>query len=172
MLTYTTLKDNPRQFIAMTSLTRKEFETLLPAFATAYAATQSSTHTQNKQVRQRQVGGGRKANLRTIEDKLLFILVYQKTYVLQTFHGIQFGLSQAQANDWIHRLMPVLNIALQQLHYAPERNPVAFPQSGATSDRPPALLIDGTERRRQRPKNPEKQGENYSEKKKPIPIKT
>ena len=37
MLTYTTLKDNPRQFIAMTSLTRKEFETLLPAFATAYA---------------------------------------------------------------------------------------------------------------------------------------
>ena len=109
---------------------------------------------------------GRKANLRTIEDKLLFILVYQKTYVLQTFHGIQFGLSQAQANDWIHRLMPVLNIALQQLHYAPERNPVAFPQSGATSDRPPALLIDGTERRRQRPKNPEKQGENYSGKKK------
>lgn len=172
MLTYTTLKDNPRQFLAMTSLTVKEFEALLPVFAEAYAATQSREHTQSGKARQRQAGGGRKSELRTIEDKLLFILVYQKTYPLQTFQGLQFGLSQTQANVWIHRLLPILNQALDRLGYMPERDPAAFPQSGATADRPPALVIDGTERRRQRPKTPEKQRENYSGKKKPIPIKT
>jgi hypothetical protein len=31
-------------------------------------------------------------------DRLLFILVYQKTQALQTMHGLQFGLSQPQAN--------------------------------------------------------------------------
>lgn len=166
MLTYTTLKDNPRQFLAMTSLTVKEFEALLPAFAEAYVASQSSEHTQSGKVRQRQAGGGRTARLWTNEDKLLFILVYQKTYPLQTFQGIQFGLSQTQANVWIHRLLPILNQALDCLGYTPERDPAAFPQSGATANTPPALVIDGTERRRQRPKTPEKQRENYSGKKK------
>lgn len=168
MLTYTTLKDNPRQFLAMTSLTVKEFEALLPVFAEAYAATQSRAQTQSGKARQRQAGGGRKSELRTIEDKLLFILVYQKTYPLQTSQGLQFGLSQTQAHVWIHRLLPILAHALDRLGYQPERNPAAFPQSGATADIPPALVIDGTERRRQRPKPPEKQRENYSGKKSPY----
>ena len=172
MPTYPKLKENSRQFLAMTSLTLSEFEALLPIFAEEYTASRSTKHTQSGQVRQRQAGGGRKSNLRTIEDKLLFILVYQKTYPLQTAQGIQFGLGQAQANEWIHRLLPILDQALERLGYAPERDPAAFPQSGATPDIPPALLIDGTERRRQRPKNPEKQRENYSGKKKPIRIKT
>ena len=172
MLTYTTLKDNPRQFLAMTSLTLNEFEALLPVFAEAYATTHAGQYTHSGQVRQRQAGGGRQATLRTIEDKLLFILVYQKTYPLQTAQGLQFGLSQAQANEWIHRLLPILNQALARLGYAPERDPAAFRQSGATPGTPPALLLDGTERRRQRPKNPEKQRESYSGKKKSTPIKT
>ena len=168
MLTYPTLKDNPRQFLAMTSLTLNEFEALLPVFAEEYAASQSSTHTSSGQVRRRQAGGGRKARLLTNEDKLLFILVYQKTYPLQTFQGLQFGLSQAQTNEWIHRLLPLVKRALERLGYMPQDDPTAFPQSGATPGMPPALLIDGTERRRQRPKNPGKQRENYSGKKSPY----
>jgi hypothetical protein len=144
----------------------KEFETLLPVFAEAFAATQSSVYTQSGKVRQRQAGGGRTARLRTDADKLLFILVYQKTYPLQTSQGLQFEMSQAQTNEWIHRLLPVLKQALDRLGYKPEADPAAFRQSGATADAPPALVIDGTERRRQRPKTPEKQRENYSGKKK------
>lgn len=172
MLTYLELKKNPREFLAMTSLTLAEFEALLPIFAEEYAASCSSTHTHRGTVRQRQAGGGRESKLQTIEDKLLFILVYQKTYPLQTAHGIQFSLSQGQVNEWIQRLMPIVAQALNRLGYAPENDPVAFAASGATPDPRPALLMDGTERRRQRPKDPEKQRENYSGKKKPIRIKT
>jgi hypothetical protein len=43
---------------------------------------------------------------------MLFILVYQKTYPLQTMHGLHFGLSQPQAHYWIHHLLPVLQRAL------------------------------------------------------------
>jgi Helix-turn-helix of DDE superfamily endonuclease len=167
MLTYAKLKDNPRRFLAVTSVKLDELEHLLPIFAEAYAAKQSRTHTQAGSPRQRQVGGGRKARLASVEDKLLFILMYHKTYPLQTTHGLQFGLSQAQTNEWVHRLMPILNAALARLGYVPERDPAAFAHSGTPAERPLAMQLDGTERRRQRPKDPQKQREHYSGKKNP-----
>ena len=171
MLTFTTLKSSPRRFLSMTSVTIKEFLSLLPLFAEEYAATHSMTHTQTGQSRQRQVGGGNTPRLATIEDKLLFILVYQKTYPLQTAQGLQFGLGQPQAHEWIHRLMPILQKALTRAEQMPQRNPKAFKDnSGLLS--PPDFIIDGTERRRQRPKDPEKQRESYSGKKKRTRIKT
>jgi hypothetical protein len=172
MVTYAQLKADPRRFLAVTSLTQEEFEHLLPVFVEAYAATRSSTHTQAGQPRQRQVGGGRKAKLANMEDKLLFILMYHKTYPLQTLQGLEFGLSQAQTNEWIHRLMPILNTALTQSAYAPARDPKAFAQSEASGPAPLAVQIDGTERRRQRPQDPEKQREHYSGKKKPTRTRT
>ncbi len=57
-----------------------------------------------------------------MEDKLLFILVYEKTYPLQTMLGMQFGLSQGRANVWIHRLLPIVREALANLNLTPERN--------------------------------------------------
>ena len=56
--------------------------------------------------RQRRAGAGPKEKLRTDEDKLLFILIYQKTYPMQTMLGLQFEISQPQANYWIHLLLP------------------------------------------------------------------
>ena len=172
MITYALLKNNPRSFLSMTSLTLAEFSALVPVFAEEYEATQSLTHTQAGKPRHRQAGGGNKPRLATLEDKLLFILVYQKTYPLQTAHGLQFGLSQAQTNEWIYRLLPLLEQALTRLHQMPERDAQAFATSGVTPDAPTDLIIDGTERRRQRPKNPEKQGASYSGKKRRTPIKT
>jgi hypothetical protein len=40
--------------------------------------------------------------LEKIEQKLLFILVYQKSYPLQSILGELFGISQGRANEWIH----------------------------------------------------------------------
>ena len=55
--------------------------------------------------RQRQVGGGRKGVLQETEQKLLFILVHQKTYPLQTLLGEVFEFSQSRVNEWVHRLL-------------------------------------------------------------------
>ena len=99
-----------------------EFEQVLPAFQTAYQNKYPPDLTQAGKTRQRQIGGGATGALPHIEDKLFFILVYQKTNPLQTMHGLQCGLSQPQANDWIHRLLPVLPQALRDLGEAPERD--------------------------------------------------
>lgn len=111
MLTYITLQDRPREFLAATGLTHAEFVRLLPAFTAAYATLYPSTKTWQGQVRQRQVGGGANGVLPQMADKLFFILVYQKTNPLHTMHGLHCGLSQPQTNDWIHHLLPVLQRA-------------------------------------------------------------
>ncbi len=116
--------------------------------------------------RKRQGGGGRKGVLPEPEQKLLFILVQQKTYPQQTLLGAVFELSQPRVNEWVHRLLPVLKVALDELGVLPERDPQHFAHSEQQHGERPDLIIDGTERRRQRPKNPEKQAAHYSGKKK------
>jgi hypothetical protein len=166
MLTYDYLKDRPREFLAATGLTHEEFAQLLPAFSAAYAALYPSDKTRTGKPRQRRVGGGAKGVLPQMTDKLLFILVYQKTQALQTLHGLQFGLSQSQANYWIHRLLPVLQRALAVLGLTPEREASRVADSPLALEGAPELAIDGTERRRQRPQDPARQKAHYSGKKK------
>jgi hypothetical protein len=101
-----------------------------------------------------------------MEDKLLFLLVYQKTNPLQTIHGLHFGLSQPQTNYWIHRLLPVLRRALVALDMAPERDASRVATSPLMLEGAPAGALDGTERRRQRPTDAAKQTAHYSGKKK------
>lgn len=108
MLSYAHLRDHPRECLAATSLTLGEFLVLLPVFEWVYETLYPLHLTVEGQTRRRRAGGGVKGGLARGEDKLLFILVYQKTHPLQTLHGLQFGLSQGQANYWIHRLLPVL----------------------------------------------------------------
>src|SRR6266851_919744 len=116
MLTYTTLQDRPREFLAATGLTHDEFARLLPAFAAAYAVRYPSDKTWQGKVRQRQSGGGAKGVLPHMEDKLFFILVYQKTNPLQTMHGLQFELSKAASSPC---LRPGSTLALRGRGFNP-----------------------------------------------------
>src|SRR5207253_1953255 len=111
MLNYQKLKKNSVRFLAATSLTGEEFENLLPAFKAAYEKKYPHDQTLAGKPRQRSAGGGAKGVLDEVEARLLFILVYQKTYPIQQMPGLQFGMSQAQANYWIHHLLPVLQQA-------------------------------------------------------------
>jgi hypothetical protein len=166
MIEYTRLKQNRRKFLALTGLTVKEFEVLLPAFRRAYERQYPPNRTLARRPRKRRAGGGRKGSLESVEQKLLFVLVYQKTYPLQVLLGETFEMSQARANQWLHRLLPVLHQALEDLGVVPERNPRQFAAHERRRGEKLDLTIDGTERRRQRPKNPEKQALHYSGKKK------
>lgn len=166
MLTYAELKESPRKLISFTSLTPGEFELLLPAFERVYLRKYPASQTKAGNERKRKAGAGRKGSLANIEEKLLFALVYQKSYPLQSVMGELFGMGQSQANEWIHELLPILKQALDELGYAPERDPKKFKKK--EQDRKDAVdsIIDGTERRRQRPKKAEKQALHYSGKKK------
>jgi Helix-turn-helix of DDE superfamily endonuclease/DDE superfamily endonuclease len=162
MLTYTELRDDRRRLLALTGLTLPEFESLSVAFARSYERRYPADRTATGRPRQRRAGGGRTAVLHEPAQKLLFLLVYLKTYPLQVVMAELFGLSQPQVNHWLRRLLPVLRDALDDLGVLPERQGPAFAEARPS----PRLIIDGTERRRQRPKNPEKQAAHYSGRKK------
>ncbi len=166
MQSYEELKKNARKFVSLTSLTPEEFEYILPAFERAYQQVFPDNRTKTGQVRERKSGGGRKSTLASIEQKLLFALVYQKSYPVQSIMGELFGMGQSQANEWIHRLLPILKQALDDLGYEPERDPKKFKKNEQRQSDAAKAIIDGTERRRQRPKEAKKQILHYSGKKK------
>jgi hypothetical protein len=166
MLTYTDIQANRKKCLSLTGLTFSEFHRLLPAFARSYEAFYPEDRTAGGRARQRSAGGGRKATLRDPEQKLLFILVYLKTYPLQVIMAELFGLSVSAVNRWIHRLLPGLQAALAEVGALPERDPAHFAEHPTVAGEDSRRIIDGTDRRRQRPKSPEKQALHYTGKKK------
>jgi hypothetical protein len=166
MMTFTELRGDRRKFLALTGLTVTEFQQLLAVFDRRYERLYRPDRTLTGRPRQRFPGGGRRGALYEPEQKLLFLLVYLKAYPLQALLGELFGMSQPAVNHWIHRLLPILREALDELGALPERVPGRFARSQAAAGGETRLIIDGTERRRQRPKNPEKQAAHYSGKRK------
>lgn len=162
MMTYAGLRGDRRRFLALTGLTLREFDPLLAAFARSYERRHPADRTAAGRPRRRRAGGGRTGVLHGPEQKLLFLLVYLKTYPLQVVMAELFGLSQPQVNHWLGRLLPALRDALDDLGALPQRDARAVAGAGLG----PQLIIDGTERRRQRPKSPEKQVLHYSGRKK------
>jgi len=165
VLCYDDIKDNPTKLLALTSHHKAEIELeLLPKFEQVYHRQEVKRRVFNRK-RQRRIGAGRTAILTTSLDKLFFILVYLKTYPLQTVLAVQFGMSQSQANLWIQRLLPVLQETLAVNNYLPERDPQqveeAIKRAGETS-----VIIDGTERPCLRPTEYELQRLYYSGKSK------
>ncbi|MCY7374979.1 MAG: transposase family protein, partial [Pyrinomonadaceae bacterium] len=156
MLKYIELKEKPREFLSVTSLTDEEFQVLLPTFEKCYQLLLRPKPKPSKKHQQRAKGGGRKSKLVSISDKLLFILAYQKTSPLQTMHGLQFGLSQGRVNYWVHRLLPVLQMSLNELGMKPERNGEQVADLMEASEGGADLSLDASERLLQRPVNKEK----------------
>ena len=166
MIEYSKLKEKPREFLAVTSITDEEFQALLPTFEKCYELLLPPKPKAIKKKKQRARGGGRSAKLSSLSAKLLFILVYQKTAPLQTLHGLQFGMSQGQVNYWVHRLLPVLQMSLDQMGMKPLRNGAEVRASIEANEGGANLSLDAAERLLQRPVNEEKQREKYSGKRK------
>ncbi len=153
---------------SLTGLKPDEFETLLESFAKAWETFVSETF--QREGRKRAYGAGRKPQLKQLEDKLLFILVYFRLYPTQAVQGFLFGMGQAQANEWVHRLTGVLNQALGYEQQLPEREPANLE---AVLSRCPSLafMVDGTERPINRPQDKTDPKRYYSGKKKSHTVK-
>lgn len=152
---------NDRLMRALTGFNRDSFEALLPQFAAVY----HQIHLQTTAPRQRAIGGGRKANLRTMEEKLLFILFYFKCYPTFDLASILFDLDRGQANRWMHRLQAVLEATLEKEMVLPERKLNSLEAFIERFPEVKKVMIDGTERPIQRPKDPQQQKATYSGKK-------
>ena len=162
MLEYQRLKTDRRQVLALTGLTHKEFVARHEAFCVASATVYPGDQTAAGRTRKRRSGGGRKGQVGTTEQQLVFSLVYLKTYPRQALVGELFGLSQSCANRGWQRLRPMVKQALDDLGVLPSREPEQFAEQERDHQEAAALSIDGTDRRRQRPKNHAKQALHYS----------
>lgn len=162
MLNIDRVLENDRLLRSVTGLNRKAFEQLCAAFETAY---QEAVERETK-VRKRARGGGRKARLWSIEAKVLFILFYFKCYPTFDVLGVLFDLERGRSNRWVHRLQAILETVLGQKMVLPERKIESIEQFLERFPDVKEVIIDGTERRVQRPKDADKQKDCYSGKKK------
>lgn len=152
--------NDERLLRALSGMNRPAFEQLLIAFDSTYQEIQLN------QPRIRAIGGGRKAQLKTAQDKLFFILFYFKCYPTFDVAGLLFDIDRSQAHYWVHKLQPVLERTLGQKMVLPARKIHSIEQFVEQFPTVKRVMIDGTERPIQRPKDPEQQKLNYSGKKK------
>jgi len=152
---------NDRLMRAMTGLNLTAFDALLPSFSSAYRA----AHPVSKK-RKRAPGGGRKANLLQMSDKLFFALFYFKCYPTFDLAGILFDFDRAQAHRWLHRLQPILETALGKEMVLPERQITSMAEFIKRFPEVERVVIDGVERPVQRPQDKARQRRTYSGKKK------
>jgi hypothetical protein len=121
-LRFSAVQARPTEVLDLTSLTLDEFEQLLPSFEAAFQAHMALWRLDGKPRTSRCYTTYSNCPLPTPEDRLLFILVYLKTYSLQVVQGRLFGMGQSKANHWIHTLLPVLLAAVRSLGDAPTRS--------------------------------------------------
>jgi hypothetical protein len=140
-LRFTDVESRPLEFLDFTSLTLDEFQQLVPPFETAFHARMVAWRMDGKPRTARRFTVYKNCPLPTPEDRLLFILVYLKTYALQVVHGRLFGMVQGKANQWIHVLLPALLAALRTLGDAPARSLSALAQRLGVSEAAAATVL-------------------------------
>lgn len=168
MISYSVLSKRPKHFTRLTGITPGEFEVILDKFKSAWEQYLRSERSKRNDW-ERKAGGGNTPRLKFLEDKLLFILVYVRMYPLWFIQGMLFGIAESNSCIWGHRLLPILDEALDSSHVKPKRTRGRgldelirdFPELKELG-----FLTDGVERPRRRPKNKDKQTSTYSGKKK------
>jgi len=135
------LQSRPMEFLDCTSVTLDEFQQLVPPFEAAFHARMAAWRMDGKPRTARRFTVYKNCPLPTPEDRLLFILVYLKTYALQVVQGRLFSMVQGKANQWIHVLLPVLLAALRALGDAPTRSLTALAQRLGVSETDAATMV-------------------------------
>jgi hypothetical protein len=121
-LRFTDIQSRPTEVLDLTSLTVDEFQRLVLPFEAAFQTHMAQWRLDGRPRTARRYTTYQNCPLPTPEDRLLFILVYLKTYPLQVVQGRLFGMGQSKAHQWIHVLLMVLQATLHTLGDAPTRS--------------------------------------------------
>jgi hypothetical protein len=144
-LRFTEIQTRPTEVLDLTSLTVDEFQRLVPPFEAAFEAHMAAWRLDGRPRTARRYTTYQNCPLPTPEDRLLFILVYLKTYPLQVVQGRLFGMGQSKAHQWIHVLLVVLQATLRTLGDAPTRSVQALATRLGVAEADVAALVVPTE---------------------------
>jgi hypothetical protein len=161
MLTFLSVKSNRKQLESLVGMKGELFE-LLHNYYEVHWNNYINHYTVSGQIRTRPHRERKDGVLESSFDQLLFILHYLKGNTLQEHHAASYGMSQPQANVWIHLLLRLLRDTLKELKQLPGRKASKLKELLASTSE---IWIDGTERDIQRPMDNEVQREHYSGKK-------
>lgn len=146
-LSYKSIIQRPRCFKNLTGLSVEEFGVMRDKVKPLY-----------KQWESKKKRHGRSSGFESLEDKLLCLLMYYRTYITHTFLGYLFGVH----NSNVCRMLKVLEpMVAKKIHIKKDRT--------LTQEQISAILIDATEISTQRPNK--KQKNKYSGKKKRHTLK-
>lgn len=115
MTSYNELSQNRSRFLSMTGYTVEAFQALLPHVQAEFEKYVEEFRLDGKPRTRRKYSDYRNSPLPTIEDKLLFILIYLKQGTIQQSHATLFGMYQPDVNKWVQLLEPLLRQALAAL---------------------------------------------------------
>jgi hypothetical protein len=159
---------SPRICQAVFGVSKEKIEAILPKFNQCLIAYRY----QLKPKRKRKVGGGRKGDLPTDLDKLLYILMFLKIYPTYDVLSIIANHQRSKCGDSVNFLLPVLEMTLDRELVLPKRKARSLEEVFERCPELKDVFIDGTERRTQRPRNLKKRKKLYSGKKKSTTRKT
>jgi hypothetical protein len=127
-LRFADIQTRATEVLDLTSLTVEEFRELVLPFEASFQVHMADWRLDGRPRTARRYTTYTNCPLPTPEDRLLFILVYLKTYPLQVVQGRLFGMGQSKAHQWIHVLLVVLRATLRTLGDAPTRSVQALAQ--------------------------------------------
>src|ERR687888_1538805 len=143
-LQFADIQPRPTEVLDLTSLTLDEFQRLVPPFEAAFEAHMADWRLDGRPRTARRYTTYTNCPLPTPEDRLLFILVYLKTYPLQVVQGRLFGMGQSKAHQWIHVLVVVLRATLRTLGDAPARSLQALAERLGIAEAAAAAMVEPT----------------------------
>ena len=147
-LTYTRIRRYPYNFRRITGLRLEVFDALVEKVRPSFEKLESS-----------KLRPGRMSHLPTLEDKLLCVLMYYRTYISHVFLGYVFNLHNSNICRLLAKMEPLL---AKKISIKKDRT--------LTPEKVLRILADVSEQPTQRPTK--KQRKSYSGKKKRHTIKT
>lgn len=150
--------NNEKKLRALTSLLPEEFSSLLSKFELAWQ-TYIEKYTFDGKIRFNKYSPRKEKVLISIEEKLFFILLYNKQNPTQEFLAFSFGLDQDMCNKWIKVLEPILEKSLHEFKACQTESKI-----NQVLEENETYLLDVVERPLQRDKY--EQNEFYTGKKK------
>jgi hypothetical protein len=153
-----------RQAKALTGCTVDMLHELLPVFNQLFSEVIAGRIPIDQ--RHRAIGGGKKGVLKTTEDKLVYVLLYMKAYPTFDVLSSIFDLDRGPACRRIQQLLPVLEATLGRKIVLPQRKITSIEEFYQKFPEARDVLVDGSERPIQKPKDQKKRKKVYSGKKK------